>query len=541
MTDHLQESERTWYKPFIYRLFVLGGIAALVYMWRPLFHSIIYPAVFNPLMVFSVGIPILLTTALFLIPKPDGHKISHTLTLAGTIFAIGIVIGLVLTVPSGLVEERALADRTMGSAIEVDNFPEVNEENPRIAPRQVADVQTAGSVSYRMHRLGPSDIARMPGGELGWSYALEPEGLRNSIYEHQRGVLMSDMTTMEHRTMIAIDDQDFTYGEGMFVHRSASWNIYKGDYWMQLNDDPIEFVHGGDAYMAYPKTAHEWRVDFVFGFIPVPYTVPVWDGVALLHTDGTVEHLTPDEAQEHTVLEGQRLYPLYLTEREVGSLGYRNGIINQLPVIGAHEGQIEVASLPSGTGNEQPFVIDLAGGQMSYVTAMEPYGEDTRGLDEVWFTNATTGEYLYYGTEAETLLGPERAMGIVRSEDTRTGWGDNFVVIEPIPVTVDGELWWHSKVTPTDYTDVSRNVFVNAHNQDAIEIHTTEEVVEFLGGADDVGRDIGDGVDVEPTPDDGEIAYYVVIYDEDGNEIERHGVKANETIEITTDSEGGDQ
>jgi hypothetical protein len=85
-------------------------------------------------------------------------------------------------------------------------------------------------------------------------------------------------------------------------------------------------------------------------------------------------------------------------------------------------------------------------------------------------------EKQFYGTGDDTLLGPERAMGIVRSEDSQTGWasgseGGNFQVVEPIPVVIDDQLWWHSKVVPIDQTDVTRNVFVNAHEGEAVELH----------------------------------------------------------------------
>jgi|APHM01.1.fsa_nt_gi hypothetical protein len=124
---------------------------------------------------------------------------------------------------------------------------------------------------------------------------------------------------------------------------------------------------------------------------------------------------------------------------------------------------------------------------MSYVMAMEPNGRNTRGLDEVWFFNAETGESQFFGTGDDTLLGPQRAMGIVRSEDTRTDWvagsqSGQFQVVEPVPVVIDGELWWHSKVVPVDQTDVTRNVFVSASGGTAVELSKTTAVVEFMTG-----------------------------------------------------------
>ncbi|MCU4743899.1 hypothetical protein [Natronoglomus mannanivorans] len=517
-------------KQLAIRISILLVVSGAVYVWRPLFHGVFYRMLNSPGGALVGGLTLLAVVVAFLAPPLDRSavdSIQTKLTLVGVVLVIGVVLALVVGIPANSLEQRTMAEQTMDGAVEVDEFPAINAENPRIAPRDVADVQTRGSVSYRQYRLGESDIARMEDGRLAWSYPIEPDGFRNSIYENQQGVLMSDMTNMENREIQAFDDQPFAVGEGMLFHRSAEWNLKKTDYWAQYNDDPIEFVHDGDAYMAYPKTGHEWH------WTPVPHTTPTWEGVALVHTDGTIEHLSPEQAQESEILAGQRLYPLSNTALEMNSLGYRNGIINQLSVVGAHEGHVEVASLPAGAGNSQPFVIDLADEQLSYVTAMEPHGEDTRGLDEVWFVDAYTGEFQYFATGSETLTGPERAMGIVRSADSRTGWGDNFVVIEPVPVTVDAELWWHSKVVPTDNTDITRNVFVNAHTGEAVEIYDTETVREFLAGGD---PEAVEEVGTEPA-DDPDVAYYIVITGEDGTELDRIPIEPGQNVNIVQNQE----
>ncbi|MDR5673425.1 hypothetical protein RH858_09735 [Halalkaliarchaeum sp. AArc-GB] len=413
----------------------------------------------------------------------------------------------------------------MADATEVEDFPQANPENPRVVPQEVADITTRGSVSYRQHRLGTSDIARTEDGALAWSYAIQPDGFRNMLVENQRGVLVTDMTRMDDR-QILVYEEDFTYGEGMFLQRSADWNLKKTDYLTKYDDDAVEFSQDGRPYMYYPKTSHEWHLT------PLPHTTPTWDGGALVHPDGDIEHLSPEEARAHPILDGQRLYPITVTRAEMGSLGYRNGIINQLPVVGAHEGEVEMARLPPGAGNAQPFVIDLEGERMAYVTALEPYGADTRGLDEVWFADAETGEYTFFGTGDDTLTGPERAMGIARSADSRTNWGQNFVVIEPVPVTIDAELWWHIKVSPTDFTDVTRNVFVNADTGRTVEIRDDAAVRSFISGT--VTED-----DLEPIEgeDERDVIYYIIVTDEDGNVIERIPVERGQEAVIVDPSD----
>lgn len=528
---------------------VFVAVVLLIYLWRPLFHPVFYDMFNSPSAFIFWSIVLLGTLYLWFRPPYDTDGSSIT-TLIGalfeetdqdefdssavvklSIFGVLVVVALVLAgvyaVPANALEERTLAEQTMADGDAIETFPSMNEENARIVPRPVADVQTRGSVSYRQYRLGTSDIARMEDGRLAWSYPIQPDGFRNMLFENQQGVLMSDMTRMENREIRAYDDTEFAIGEGMFLHRSSEWNLRSTDFWAKYNDDAVEFVHDGQPYMAYPKTGHEWHLT------PVPHTTPTWEGVALLHPDGTIDHLSPEEALESEILDGQRLYPLYNTDRKMESLRYREGIINQMDTIGSHVGQVEVAGLPAGTGNDQPFVIDLVDERMSYVTALEPYGADTRGLDEVWFMDAQTGEPTYFETGAQTLTGPERAMGIVRSEDPRTGWGTDFRVVEPIPVIVDDQLWWHSKVVPTDNTAITRNVFVNSETDEAVSLHSTQAVREFLAGTDVEEIDDVEDIDTEPAPDDDEIEYYIVVTDRDGNVIERIPVKPGEDPQIS--------
>ena len=529
----------------------LGIVLLVGYLTRPIWHGLVYGILYSPALALVGGGAILSALVLWFLPpsyvsetssRPLWEVIGDAESPAGVLFEldgspgrklrlfVGIVsvlavLSVLVGVPAGMYEQRTLAQQTMADATEVEEFPQANPENPRVVPRQVADITTRGSVSYRQHRLGTSDIARMEDGTLAWSYPIQPDGLRNRIVEHQRGVLVTDMTRLDDR-QIEVHEEEFTYGEGMFLHRSADWNLKKTDYIAKYDDDAVEFSHDGRPYMYYPKTGHEWHLT------PFPHTTPTWIGGALLHPDGEIEHLTPEEAQAHPILEGQRLYPLTVTLAEMRSLGYREGIVNQLPVVGAHEGEVEIARLPAGADNAQPFVIDLEGERMSYVTALEPYGEDTRGLDEVWFADAETGEYVYFGTEEATLTGPERAMGIARSADSRTNWGENFVVTEPIPVTVDGDLWWHVKVSPTDFTDVTRNVFVNADSGRTVEIRDDAAVRAFIRGAIDEG-------DLEPTEDgeDRDVVYYIIVTDEDGNVVERIPVERGQDAVIVDPSD----
>jgi hypothetical protein len=274
--------------------------------------------------------------------------------------------------------------------------------------------------------------------------------------------------------------------------------------------------------MVYPKTGHEWHL------LPIPHTTPTWEGVALVHPNGTIEHMSPEKAQESEILEGQRIYPLYNSKRLATSLQYRSGIINQMPILGTFENVVVPADLPRESGNSQPFVIDMDNEQMSYVYTLEPPGEQTRGLAEVWFFNSQTGQMQYYSSGDKSLFGPERASDIVRSEDSRTQWGSQFRVVEPVPTVINKKLWWHTKVVPTDNTDITRNSFVNAHTGDVVEMEDTESVIEFMSGKDPEELENATATTEEG---DEEATGYIVIR-ENGEVVDRISIQKGQDVQV---------
>ncbi len=101
------------------------------------------------------------------------------------------------------------------------------------------------------------------------------------------------------------------------------------------------------------------------------------------------------------------------------------------------------------------------------------------------------------------------------------------MVTEPVPVTIDGELWWHIKVSPTDFTDVTRNVFVNADTGRTVEIRDDAAVRSFISGT--VTEEDLQPIDEE---DDRDIVYYILITDEEGNVVERVPVERGQETRV---------
>jgi hypothetical protein len=120
-------------------------------------------------------------------------------------------------------------------------------------------------------------------------------------------------------------------------------------------------------------------------------------------------------------------------------------------------------------------------------------------------------------------------------------------VAEPVPITVDGALWWQIKVVPVDATDVARNVFVNADDSGTIELRTDDGVRSFVAGEEEVldrsepprngsGTD-GSGTDSAGDGQGDGVLYVVVVTDEDGNVVERVPVRRGQDTRIVDSGE----
>jgi hypothetical protein len=196
-----------------------------------------------------------------------------------------------------------------------------------------------------------------------------------------------------------------------------------------------------------------------------------------------------------------------VSERYADSLNYRNGTLNQLPVIGSSQGVIGPASMPSGTGNSHPFILDMEGERLSYIYAMGPAGSGS-GLAEVWLFDSRTGTPRQFQAR-ETLKGPERAVDKARSAMLEVSWvgaGDgkdgNARVLEPVVTVVEGELWWHLKAAEAGEGLLleNANIFVRAG-----ETESDEQEIATLGGRQAVVEFISDGsvTDTGDPPDTG--------------------------------------
>src|SRR5918993_5405547 len=327
-------------------------------------------------------------------------------------------------------------------------------------------------------------------GGIDWVAPREPNGVWNSFINNQDGA-----TVIKPDGSAELVSQEFKRGEGMALHRNVAWALKRERFFVN-HTNQYYVLHDGELLGLVPY------VSYKFSF---PVMIPQWGGVMVVHPDGDIEDLSPEEAINDGRFEGERLYPEQLA-RKVGDVWkYRNGYWNtwfahkneaQIPQISPPEEQDAVdqqpATLQSSSTNQMPFLIPTSGGPQWFLAA-EPYGGSFSMYQGI-YVDGHSGEVSYFRPDTgSALIGVNKALDYAQATFPNYQWGQNAVILEPRPIVKDETLYWMATITNADKAGVNQTVMVNASEQGEVTVlETYEDVVAFVEG-----EDTGETVNVE--------------------------------------------
>lgn len=459
------------------RWLLLIVVLALVWYLRTWFHGpllflyatpVIWQVVIVTLVVHYLilaRIPALNRSHLF--QGEDTHfHFTHTMWLTPLLF-------LLLLIP-GLLGAQWARGADLARSLqyhEVAGLPE-SAADLRLMPYEVARRYAMDSLQLSQYKLGTENIALIDG-KLQWTFPLTPDGLVITFLRQNKGMVMVDATTQAKNADHVW--QDMVIGEGMQIRDNLYWNLLRKRFFVSL-DDPyyLPAPDGTDIFTVVGAIGYQLR--FRWGLL---YTVPYFDGVFLTDTAGGSELLAPQTAQEHPVLQGNRVFPESLARTFVDAHQYHLGILNRLFI---HEDQIQIQDVrgPASPVNRQPYLMDTQDGLKWFISA-EPYGA-SHGVFKIFLVDAVTGRIDVYHLPAdETLTGPVRVVDYVRRANPIVDWS-RFNAVEPLPFVRNGTLYWKLTVIPTDAAGIAYQVFVDAATNDVMELHSQAEVAAFLQG-----------------------------------------------------------
>ncbi len=505
-------------------LLVTVPLIALAWYLRALdfIHWIVYNVLYARMeLTFAVLIAVVLTVAITMLYKKDENK--HVqFEFGSTLFLILFV----LLVPSflfmGSIASQITIVNDHMNFEERDEMKQTASDDIRLLPMKVGDTYAQNRLQFERHKLSQGDITIEESGNMAWTYNIIPEGIGNRITIHQAGASTVDMTQTDAN--VQTTEKEIVPGVGDFMGDNVFWELRKENYWVDYKKDEAYVVNRNDnLYLAVPYVEHKPEFNLPF---PFPYTTPHPGGLALVDGEtGEIEFVDVDDVQDHEILEDQRAVSYDITRYYVDSMTYNNGIINALFF---KEGVPEVADSP-GDGNEQPYLVRTADGELTLLVAAEPAG-DSSGIYQTYYQNAQTGEWERHSADrGDAMVGPERSTDYVQAEAPTVDW-DEFTPVEPIPIIREDGLFWMTRVIPDSGGGVSYIAFVDAESNDVIPVADDETARAFIAGEIATGDDIED-IGTEPISDDGSVQTSqttITIIQEDGS---------TEEIELESGSE----
>jgi hypothetical protein len=387
--------------------------------------------------------------------------------------ALFIVLGLV----NGPLTARALFQDT--------RFEELRQlpagGNVRLVPKEVAEAVASGGFNSPTEFLSDFAITRTQEG-LQWTALRTPEGLVRTFTRKSAGIVTLD--ALETSRSLEQVDAELETAPGLQVTDNLRWRLLKRHYFIELGEFVGVRAPDGSPRILVPYT--EFRGIFI--------RRPELGGVFVVHPDGRIEDLEPEEARRRPeVAQSGRLFPVDLARRIQDSYAYKRGIWNRFFV---HEEQTQISDTEA---NPQPYLIDFGDRGTKWVTVAEPYGR-AFAANAVFLTDTLTGQtQVYRVPRGQSLSGNRRALDAVRAlsipgivfadAGPQAAGGGRFRVVEPRPVFRDGRLVYLVSIVPQTAQSVSKTVIIDAETNRAIarfdndtDAQAEEKTLAFLRG-----------------------------------------------------------
>ncbi len=444
-------------------------ILVLVYLFRPVFHDFFMSFVISPLSLVALGLVLFgawrirgQLKSFRVVPTGSGNVSLKADRLSWR--AVSLYWLLIFFVMIGLGIEREARLAVTARAIDYAVRAQLPAFDPiRLTPKAVAQRYADDTFQNPQERLGDSQIV-LREGKLKRVFPRLPDGLLLSFVNKLSGFVVVDVGTLERN--VAIEDSRFEIAEGIGIFDNLFYRLPLKRFFVDYSNEPIYLPDDQGGWVTVvPYVQYK-------GF---PFTVPQWGGIIVVHQDGSMEDLSPEQAAQRNYLAGNRLHPKELTHWYSESYAYRGGLLNKWFI---HRNETEVVSLE---GEESILHVSTTEGFKQLVVA-EPYGR-SYGIYRIFVFDATTGkrEILEFDQSSQ-LTGPIAAADYIRKEFPTYDWS-LFRLSEPRPVLRNGSLSWLFSVVPGDAAGIATMAVLDAKTNQVFQAKTVVELQAVLAGS----------------------------------------------------------
>jgi hypothetical protein len=459
-------------------LIVLLLVLSFLWWVRPIFHGLVMffytsPIVwFPPIAILAIGFGIrrfrgaklskrdveLLTGR-----EDDQSNGSARLQLPSVGAGVGVIAGLAfVSFVLGAAFKAPLTNRAIYNNTEYASIGGLPEGGVvRLMPQEVAVQIASSGFNSPTEKLTDFRSVVTPEGVV-WTAFRTPDGAFRIFSKKSQGLVTLNAESTERR--VKQSDAELEVAPGQLLTDNLRWRLLKRHYLIDLANPVGALDPQGRPIMIVPYVSYKgWLI-----------RRPVLGGVFVVHPDGEIEDLSPDEARKRAEITSTgRLFPDTLARRIQDAYAYKRGIWNRFVL---HEEQTQISDTES---NQQPYLIDFGERGVKWVTVAEPYGQ-AFAANAIFLTDTVTGETEIWRVPRDaSLSGNRRAVqtvrsvsipGVVFAGEGASGTGGRFKVVEPRPVFVRGRLMYLVSVIPENGNSVSKSVVVDAARNKVVAI-----------------------------------------------------------------------
>jgi hypothetical protein len=453
-------------------------LLVFLFLWwvRPIFHGLVMffytsPIVWlPPIAILAIGLgvrryrrPKLSRRDLELLAGREGGEAGGGARRHLPSVGVGVVSGLAFfafllgAAFKGPLTSRAIYKHTEYASI--GGLPEGGVV--RLVPQEVAVQIASSGFNSPTEKLTDFRSVLTPEG-LAWTAFRTPDGAIRIFSKKSQGFVTLNAESTERR--VKASDAELEVAPGQLLTDNLRWRLLKRHYLIDLANPVGALDTDGRPIIIVPYLSYKgWLI-----------RRPVLGGVFVVHPDGEIEDLSPDEARKRPEITSTgRLFPDTLARRIQDAYAYKRGIWNRFFL---HEEQTQISDTES---NQQPYLIDFGDRGAKWVTVAEPYGQ-AFAANAIFLTDTVTGKTeIWRVSRNASLSGNRRAVqtvrsvsipGVVFASEGAKGTGGRFKVVEPRPVFVRGRLLYLVSVIPENGNSVSKSVVVDAARNKVVAI-----------------------------------------------------------------------
>ena len=305
-------------------------------------------------------------------------------------------------------------------------------------------------------------------GHVIYNWIIEPEGFWNEISRDPKGVVLVNGSVFPPKVYVI--KHDLSLG----LHRLYINPFYFNTLWREvklraglsawaLMECNTEVMHDGKPYIIIPIAT--WEVS-----LRTTLSVPI--GYAVVSPNGSIKVLSFKEALRNPLFKGVPLVPDVIAREWVEAYKYYTGFWNVM----LYHNTYVIRDV--GT-NPQPYLMSDRAGHLYWVFIAEPPGA-TYSAKYIFYVNASNPQpHIMTYELPQPVIGISKASSLIKQAHPTFDWSQ-FHVEEPMPIIVNGTLYWKVTVITSDGRGMVSIDFLNTATNEVTSIKPNQTIT--MGG-----------------------------------------------------------